>query len=336
VSSHDYSPAPYPFCTENGAAEVYSIPAARRAERYWLYGLLFALTLLTATITGAAMQADFDHNRPFDIENSYPLYIEMFRNPGVLLHGLPFSLTLLAILLAHELGHYLAALYHRVDASLPYFMPSPFLGTFGAFIRVRSPIYSKRVLFDIGVSGPLAGFVFLLPALAIGLAFSKVIPHIAHEGTIRFGVPRLEWLLARAIFPGVSTGDLYLHPVARAAWVGMFATAMNLLPIGQLDGGHILYSFFPRAHRMVSKAVCLLMLIPGFVLLGRYLGVALPTEGMWTGWAVWGLVLLWLGRRHPVIHDPTEMTPGRRILGWIALAVFILCFTFEPIAAGGL
>ena len=106
----------------------------------------------------------------------------MWQHPGILLHGLPFSLTLLSILLAHEFGHYLAALYHRVDASLPYFMPSPFLGTFGAFIRVRSPIYSKRVLFDIGVSGPLAGFVFLLPALAVGLAFSKVIPNIAHAG----------------------------------------------------------------------------------------------------------------------------------------------------------
>ena len=102
---------------------------------------------------------------------------------------MPFSLTLLTILLAHEFGHYLAAMYHRVDASLPYFLPSPFLGTFGAFIRVRSPIYSKRVLFDIGVSGPLAGFVFLLPALSVGLAFSKVIPGIAHQGDVRFGVP---------------------------------------------------------------------------------------------------------------------------------------------------
>src|SRR5205823_9543048 len=134
------------------------------------------------------------------------------------LHGLPFSLTLLTILLAHEFGHYLAALYHRVDASLPYFMPSPFLGTFGAFIRVRSPIYSKRVLFDIGISGPLAGFVFLLPALSVGLAFSKVIPNIAHQGTVHFGVPGLEWLLAHAIFPCAPMVGSYLHPVAPPAW----------------------------------------------------------------------------------------------------------------------
>jgi membrane-associated protease RseP (regulator of RpoE activity) len=320
VSPQDYSPAPYPFYAENGAVETYPVPRVRR-ERYWIYCLLFLLTLLTATVTGAAMQADFDQNRPFDLENSFPLYLEMWSNPGVLLQGLPFSLTLLAILLAHEFGHYLAALYHRVDASLPYFMPSPFLGTFGAFIRVRSPIYSKRVLFDIGVSGPLAGFVFLLPALSVGLAFSKVIPNIAHQGAIHFGVPGLEWLLAQAIFPGVAMSDIYLHPIARAAWVGMFATAMNLLPIGQLDGGHILYSFFPRRHGAVSKAICVLLI---------------PLGKLWLGWLVWALVLLWLGRRHPVIHDPTQMTAGRRMLGWLALIVFLLCFTFEPIAAGGL
>ncbi len=140
--------------------------------------LLFAATLITTTVVGAAMQYDFDRNLPFDIEHSFTLWSRIWHHPATMLQGLPYSLTLLAILMAHELGHYLASLYHRVDASLPYFMPSPFLGTFGAFIRVRSPIYSKRELFDIGVAGPLAGFVFLLPALAVGLAFSKVIPGI--------------------------------------------------------------------------------------------------------------------------------------------------------------
>ncbi len=164
--------------------------------------------------------------------------------------------------MAHEMGHYLAALYHRVDASLPYFMPSPFLGTFGAFIRVRSPIYSKRELFDIGVAGPLAGFVFLLPALAIGLAFSKVIPGIQPQSSLQFGTPALQWLLQQAIFPGVAAANLYLHPVARAAWVGMFATCMNLLPIGQLDGGHILYSFFPERHRPRLAGYWGVMLLP--------------------------------------------------------------------------
>jgi membrane-associated protease RseP (regulator of RpoE activity) len=230
-------------------------------------------------------------------------------------------LTLLATLLAHEFGHYVAAMYHRVDASLPYFMPSPLLGTFGAFIRVRSPIYSKRVLFDIGIAGPLAGFVFLLPVLGVGLAFSKVIPGIAHQGSLHFGVPLLQWLMESAIFPGANTADIYLHPVARAAWVGMFATAMNLLPIGQLDGGHLYYSFFPRSHKRVSRMLCLALLPLGY---------------FWQGWILLGLLLLFLGRRHPVIDDPTEISPGRRKLGWLALIVFLLCFIYNPITPGGL
>ncbi len=321
MSSQDFSPAPYPLFAGNGTGEMLVIPESRPRERYWLYSLLFALTLLTTTIVGASMQYDFAHNQPFDVDRSFQLYLTFWRHPAVLLPGLPFSLTLLTILLAHEFGHYLAALYHRVDASLPYFLPSPLLGTAGAFIRVRSAIFTKRVLFDIGVSGPIAGFVFLLPALAVGLAFSKVIPGIEHQGSLHFGVPALQWLLSHAIFPGVRTADVYLHPMARAAWVGMFATAMNLLPIGQLDGGHIFYSFFPSRHRTVSKLLSI-ALLP----LGRF----------WLGWLVWGIVLLWLGRRHPVIHDPAEMGIGRTKLGWIALIIFILCFTYEPIATGGL
>lgn len=319
MSPQDYSPAP-PLDADSGAGEAQAVDPVRTRERYWLYGLLFAVTLLTTTVVGAAMQYDFDRNFPFDLEHSFTLWLRIWRHPATILEGLPYSLTLLAILMAHEMGHYLAAMYHRVDASLPYFMPSPFLGTFGAFIRVRSPIYSKRELFDIGVAGPLAGFVFLLPALAVGLAFSKVIPGIQSQSAIQFGAPGLEWLLEKAIFPGVAAADLYLHPVARAAWVGMFATCMNLLPIGQLDGGHILYSFFPERHRTVSKVLCIALL---------------PLGKLWLGWLVWGAVLLWLGRRHPVILDATELGPGRRKLAWIALAIFLLCFTFRPIGGPG-
>ncbi|MCU1237988.1 MAG: peptidase [Candidatus Solibacter sp.] len=267
------------------------------------------------------MQSDFEHGVPFDIEHSLDSWGYVWRNPSLLLHGLPFSLTLLLILLAHEFGHYVAAVFHQVDASLPYFLPSPFLGTFGAFIRVRSPIYSKRALFDIGIAGPLAGFVFLVPALAVGIAFSKVIPGIGHQGSLQFGIPGLQQLLEKAIFPGVASIDIYLHPVARAAGVGMFATAMNLLPIGQLDGGHILYSFFPRRHKMVSRAICILML---------------PLGPLWWGWTVWGAILLWLGRRHPSIYDSTTLSEGRRTLGWVALAVFVLCFALVPFATRGL
>jgi membrane-associated protease RseP (regulator of RpoE activity) len=302
-------------------AESYVAHAPPTRERYWLYALLFAATVVTTCAVGAAMQLDFERNVPFDLERSLDMWASFRRHPEGLLRGLPFSMTLLAILLAHEFGHYLAAAFHQVEASLPYFLPSPFLGTFGAFIRVRSPIYSKRALFDIGVAGPLAGFVFLLPALGVGLAFSKVIPGIAHQGSLHFGVPSLLWVLAHAIFPDAGSGDIYLHPMARAAWIGMFATAMNLLPIGQLDGGHLLYSFFPRRHKLVSKLLCVALLPLGFY---------------WPGWVLWGLVLLILGRRHPFIEDPAPLSAGRRKLAWLALAIFALCFSYQPFGNGGL
>jgi membrane-associated protease RseP (regulator of RpoE activity) len=319
VSSQDFSPAPYPLYAENGAGDSYFVSRIR--ERYWLYSLLFALTLVSTCVVGASMQMDFNRNHPFDLERSLDLWLSIWSHPATLLLGLPFSMTLLAILLAHEFGHYIAAAFHRVDASLPYFLPSPFLGTFGAFIRVRSPIYSKRALFDIGIAGPLAGFVFLAPALAIGLAFSKVIPGVAHQGSIHFGVPGLEWLLIHAIFPGAATGDICLHPMARAAWIGMFATAMNLLPVGQLDGGHILYAFFPKRHRLVSRLICIAML---------------PGWWWWQGWTFWGLILLWLGRRHPIIEDPSPLDDARRRLGWLALLIFALCLSLAPFSNGGL
>ncbi len=321
MSSREFSPASYPLYAGPGADEPLALPGVLARERIWLHCLLLVLTLFTTTLVGAAMQIAFERNVPFDIDSSFNMYRSFWRHPMLLWQGLPFSLTLLAILLAHEFGHYLAAMYHRVDSSLPYFMPSPVLGTFGAFIRVRSPIYSKRVLFDIGISGPLAGFVFLLPALSIGLAFSKVIPGIVHQGSMHFGVPLLQWLFEQAIFPGTRSADIYLHPVARAAWVGMFATSLNLLPIGQLDGGHLVYSFFPRYHKTISKVLCILLL---------------PLGKFWYGWILWAVLLLWLGRRHPVIDDPTTVGGGRRTLGWIALLIFILCFIYDPISAGGL
>ena len=321
MSSQDSSPAPYPDSAEIGTGSAYAFAPSRTRERYWLYSLLFALTLATTCLVGAAMQIDFERNVLFDLEHSLELFRYFWSHPAGLVQGLPYSLTLLLILLAHEFGHYVASAFHRVDASLSYFLPSPILGTFGAFIRIRSPIYSRRALFDIGIAGPLAGFIFLVPALAVGIAFSKVMPGIAQAGSHHFGVPMLQWLLERAIFPGAPSADIYLHPVARAAWVGMFATAMNLLPIGQLDGGHILYSFFPARHRSVSKALCILML---------------PLGLFWKAWFFWAVLLWWLGRRHPVIYDSSELGAARRKLAWLALAIFILCFTYQPFADGGL
>ncbi|HEX8985133.1 MAG TPA: site-2 protease family protein [Bryobacteraceae bacterium] len=287
--------------------------------RYWLNVLLVALTLVTTTAMGARMAQNFRHNRPaFDIEHDIAGLIQIWREPLSMLAGLPFSLTLLGILLAHEFGHYLACRYYRVNASLPYFIPAPtFIGTFGAFIRIRSPIYSKRVLFDVGIAGPLAGFVCLLPALAVGLAYSKVLPGIADRGDLVFGVPPLLWLLEKAIFPGVAAADIYLHPVARAAWVGVFATALNLLPIGQLDGGHIVYSFIGERHRLFSKI---------------FIAALVPLGLLYWPWFLWALVLFILGRRHPSIFDSSRLSPGRRRLGYLALVIFLLCFMAAPLA----
>jgi membrane-associated protease RseP (regulator of RpoE activity) len=320
VTPQDFSAAPYPVIPGNGTVASWS--TARTRERWWLHGLLFAATLFTATVVGAGMQHDFARNLPFDIDHSLTAFQRFLRRPAFLLEGLPFSLTLLGILLAHELGHYFACLYYGLDASPPFFLPSPFLGTFGAFIKIRNAIYLKRVLFDVGIAGPLAGFAVLLPALAIGLAFSKVIPGINSQSSVQFGTPALEWLLQRAIFPGVPAGDIYLHPVARGAWIGVFATALNLLPIGQLDGGHILYSLVGDRHRLFSK-IFIVALIP----LGPF---------FWWGWLFWAVVLFLIARKHPVIYDSSELGTSRTRLGWLAMAVFLLCFTLAPFRVGGM
>lgn len=331
MSPQDYSAA-YPAYADNGRGVGLSRLFPRIHERYWLHGLLFVLTLFSTTLVGSSMQADFDRNVPLDVAHYLDAFVNVWRHPGLVWQGLPFSLTLLTILLAHECGHYFACLYYGVDASLPYFIPAPTLmGTFGAFIRIRSAIFSKRILFDIGVAGPLAGFVFLMPALAVGLAFSKVIPDIAHHGDIQFGTPGLQWLLQKAIFPGVPAADIYLHPVARAAWIGILATALNLLPIGQLDGGHILYALVGDRHKLLSKVFIAALIPLGFKwwLFTRIAGVPVSV------WWLWAAVLFFAARRHPVIVDPSGLSTGRKWLALAALIVFVLCFTAEPVVAIG-
>jgi membrane-associated protease RseP (regulator of RpoE activity) len=296
-------------------AGSYAAPKAR----LWLHLLLLVTTMFTTTLVGAHMQYNFNHNLPFfDLERDLDIFTVGLRSPALFFAGLPFSLTLLTILMAHELGHYLACVYYGVDATLPYFLPAPtpFTGTLGAFIRIRSAIYSKRVLFDIGVAGPLAGFVFLIPALAVGLAFSKVIPGINHQGTIQLGIPALESILQLVIFPGVPAADIYLHPVARAAWVGMFATALNLLPVGQLDGGHVVYALLGRSHKWITQTF-LLALVP----LGTF----------WSGWWFWAVLLFFFARKHPPVYDMTAIGNPRVKLGILALVVFLLCFSIKPI-----
>jgi membrane-associated protease RseP (regulator of RpoE activity) len=288
-------------------------------NRLWLHILLFCATLFTTTLVGAQMQYNFSHNLAFfDSENDFNIFSVGMRSPTLLLAGLPFSLTLLTILMAHEFGHFLACVYYEVDATLPFFLPVPlpFTGTLGAFIRIRSAIPSKRVLFDIGIAGPLAGFVFLVPALSIGLAFSKIVPGIMHRGDMQESVPLLEWIFRRVIFPGIPAANIYLHPVVRAAWVGMCATALNLMPAGQLDGGHVIYALFGRAHKWITGAFIVVLLGLGFIS---------------HNWFVWAALIFFFARRHPPLDDDSDIGIPRIRLAILALIIFVLCFSITPI-----
>ncbi len=283
-----------------------------------MHGVLVALSLATTTIVGVVLAEAFQNNRPLDVEQYVNVFSLIGARPSLLLEGLPYSLTLMAILMAHELGHYFACNYYGIDASLPYFLPAPTqIGTFGAFIRIRSPIYTRRALFDVGVAGPLAGFILLLPAMAIGLAKSRMIPGIAERGDLIFGVPAIQRLMEMVIFPGRAAADISLHPVARAAWVGTLATALNLLPIGQLDGGHIVYSFTARRHKLLSR-LFVVVLVP--------LGIF-----YWRAWLVWAALLFFFALRHPVICDVTPLDSKRAALGILAAVIFLLTFTVVPI-----
>jgi membrane-associated protease RseP (regulator of RpoE activity) len=256
-----------------------------------------------------------------DLDQDWAVLLQIPSNPWVLLDGLSFSLTLMTILLAHEMGHYLTCVRYGIDATLPYFLPAPTLiGTMGAFIRIRSPIYTRRALFDVGVAGPLAGFAVLAPALLIGTLMSKTHPGIALHGDFVFGTPLILRIVESLFFPGVPVADISLHPVARAAWVGLLATALNLLPIGQLDGGHILYSFFGEQHKLLSR-IFVVALVP--------IGIFFS----WS-WLVWAVLLAAFGLRHPVICDVSGLGPTRTRLGWLALIIFVLSFCLAPIRSG--
>ena len=288
-------------------------------HRYWLHAVLLLATLLSTTVVGTEMASSFAQGRPIDYGNSFNGYVRMWHEPSYLLAGLPFSLTLLTILLAHEFGHFLTARHYLVDASLPFFIPFPSLiGTMGAFIRIRSAILSKRVLFDIGIAGPLAGFVALLSPLIAGIVLSKVVPGIGRSGELVFGTPLILRLMEWVRFPGVAVGDIYLHPVARAAWVGLLATALNLLPIGQLDGGHILYAFLGERTRFLSRVFIFIL-----VVMGMFIAYS---------WLFWAALLFFFGMRHPAIVDPDPLGRLRTRLGVVALAILILSFTMAPVS----
>lgn len=299
--------------------EVFVIQKTK--HRYWLHGLLLVATIFTTLVVGARMEFNFLHNLPaFSLtDNSLGFFpvIWAFAQPSRLLLGIPFAATLMLILLAHEMGHYLYCVYYGTYATLPFFIPAPTLiGTFGAFIRIRSPIRSRAALFDIGIAGPIAGFVVAVLVLAVSLPLSKL--PVFGAPSSQLGYP----LIFKLAWPLTAVGRahphalpiVYLHPMAIAAWVGMFATALNLLPGGQLDGGHIVYAIAPRLHKWVTR-LTILALIP----------LALYCSEVW---ALWAVLLGFSGMRHPPVPRWPEVGGGRR---WIAiLGLLMLILTFAP------
>lgn len=303
-------------------------PMPRRRLRLAL--LLFLLTVISTLFVGLHLQQAYEQNRPPYSEAIYSAEIlqRISEEPLWLLHGWPFAATLLGILLAHELGHYFACRHYGIVASYPYFLPAPTLiGTMGAFIRIYSPIVNRRALFDVGIAGPLVGFVLAVPALALGVAWSKVVPGVTEESPILFGNPPLVSLFAWWLWPEVPADHLLLHPIGLAAWVGLFATALNLLPVGQLDGGHIVYALATKRHRLFSRGFLWLLLLAGLI------GTRYP-ELIWPGWLFWGGVLLLIGVRHPTLLDPgPPLDLRRRWVTVLGLVVFFLCFTPVPFHA---
>ena len=290
-----------------------------RASRPWVHVLLFVLTLVAVTTAGALQQG-----------------VDPFASLASLVHlseGIPFALTLLGILTVHEFGHYFAARKWGIKASLPYFLPLPyisFLGTLGAVIKLRSPIPHKRALLDIGAAGPLAGFVVALAASIVGLAHSTIVQtDYFHRPPIQLGSPLLFRGIAALVLPEISSDQMVLlDPVAFAGWVGLFITAFNLFPVGQLDGGHIVYALFDKWHRVIARAIFAILL--GMGMYGIFSLIWGWPRG-WHGWLVLAFLIAVFGKDHPAPYNPIiPLDPRRRYVGYLCLIVFALCFTPVP------
>jgi membrane-associated protease RseP (regulator of RpoE activity) len=294
---------------EGGEVVMQAWPLAetRTRPRVGVNVVLFLLTCLTTLIAGSGAFLSFD---PFE-------------DPARVLTGAPFAFTLLAILGVHEFGHYFTARHYHASVSLPYFIPAPppfLFGTMGAIIRMRSPAKDRNSLFDIAAAGPLAGLAIAVPAILLGLEWSTVAP-VPPGGHIVFGDSLLMRLLIYLRFGPLAQGmDVFIHPVALAGWVGLFVTALNLFPVGQLDGGRIAYALFGRRHRLVGIAT-----FAGLLVLGAVTGAA--------NWVVWAALLFFLvGFHHsPPLDDVTPLTPGRWLVGVLCLLLLVLLIPPVPI-----
>lgn len=300
--------------TFNPPAEILFLQA-RRQKFPWVNVALFGLTCISTMIVGTALMEAYTNS----FGDVISFLSKILRSPSVLLKGLPFSLAIMTILLAHEMGHYLTCRYYGIDATLPYFIPAPtIVGTMGAFIRIKSPIQHRAALLEVGIAGPIAGFVLAVPTLIIALAKSGFTAPYPAGSSFGLGEPLIFKLLEFVMGKTPPAGmEINLHPIGIAAWFGFFATALNLLPVGQLDGGHVSYALFGGVHKRISQAF-LVTLIP----LGLF---------YWQGWLLWTTILLFIGLRHPMtLDDSVPLKSRHTALGWIALAMFVLCFTPMP------
>ena len=304
----------------------------KRILTYSLHTILFLLTVFTTTVAGVA----WANRNPFELAN--------------FLYGLPYSISILAILTAHEFGHYFAARYHGIDTTLPYFIPIPFLdlnpfGTMGAVIRIRSPLTRNKILFDVGIAGPLAGLVVTLIVLLLGLAtlppkeyLYSIHPEYRLTGTIptegfTFGYSLVFWALGTippfwGFFPPMN--EIYHYPLLCATWFGLFVTALNLMPVGQLDGGHILYALVgSKRQTIVARVFFVALLAVGVAGLMPFLEDKFRFGT--TGWIVWALMMFFLVKlRHPEVPDAEPIDGTRRALGWATLLLFPLMFPPIP------
>jgi membrane-associated protease RseP (regulator of RpoE activity) len=292
-------------------------------REYLLPLLLLAATAVTTTANGARFMQNFVAGMPPVTQDSdlWP-WPWLAAHPALFNTGWAFSLTLLGILLVHEFGHYFACRWHGIRATLPWVLPAPTLsGTAGAIIRIKSRIPTRDALMDVGIYGPLAGYLASAIAIAAGFLLSHPAPADAPETIVRLGSEPLTLRLVHGLlahwYPSISSFDhLTLHPILLAGWIGLFITSLNLIPGGQLDGGHILYAISPRFHRVFTRVLPIALFIAGTV--------------YWAGWILWGLILLLPAMRHPNPPIETAPSPARILLGIIGLALFALTFTPTP------
>ena len=304
------SGGPWQLSRNGDHPTVPPLPApVRTRPRYIIHAGLFLLTVVTTVAAGMLWEG-----------------LDPLKQPALFYRGLPYAGTLLTILFCHEMGHYLTARYYGMDVTLPYFLPAPpipfILGTFGAFIRMKSPPQHRRALLYVGAAGPIAGFCVALPAMIYAYTTSTVTPIPTEGSGLYFGEPLLLQLIGHLVLGPLPEGSvLTLNSVGLAAWFGLLVTMFNLLPIGQLDGGHIVYALLGRATRYLSW-----LLIGVLLVLGWY---------FWPGWYFWALVGWLTGRRHPTILDQyAPLTRRSQIIAAIALVIFIACFMPVPVDIG--